>query len=473
LIKITSRIIKELKFLQKKLPLFKFFKGFKMAKKVDSLSKLISLTKRKGFIFQSSEIYGGVNGAWDYGPLGVELKRNLKELWWNSMVRENDNIVGLDASILMHPKTWEASGHVEGFSDPMVDCKECKSRFREDHIDLNAACPKCGSKNSFTEAKEFNLMFKTHIGPSVDSANEIFLRPETAQGIFVNFHNVRESARQKLPFGIAQVGKAFRNEINTRNFTFRSREFEQMEMQYFIKPGTENEWMEYWKEARKKWHTETIGLKKENLRFHDHGEELVFYCTSAFDIEYKFNFSEDNVWGELEGIHSRTNYDLGKHQEYSGKSLTYTDLEDGNKKYLPYVLETSVGADRTILALLLDAFEEEKLENGETRTVLHLDKKVAPRKISIFPLMKKQGMPELAREIEKDLKKHWNTAYDDAGAIGKRYRREDENGTPFCITVDHDSLENGTVTVRERDTMSQERISKDKLKSYFFDKLSE
>ena len=443
-----------------------------MAKKNDKLAKLTSLCKRKGFIFQSSEIYGGVNGAWDYGPLGVELKRNVKELWWNSMVKEHDNIVGLDASILMHPRTWEASGHVEGFSDPMVDCKECKSRFREDHIDTSAACPKCGAKESFTEAREFNLMFETHIGPNKESANSIFLRPETAQGIFVNFHNVREASRLKLPFGIAQIGKAFRNEINTRNFTFRSREFEQMEMQYFIKPGTDAEWMEKWKEERKNWHTNVIGLKEENLRFHDHGDELVFYCSAAFDIEYKFGFNEESPWGELEGVHSRTDYDLGRHQEYSSKNLMYTDLDDGNKKYIPYVLETSVGCDRTVLAILFDVYEEEQLEGGDTRTVLRFDPKVAPRKASVFPLMKKEGMPELAKEITKDLQKSFNVAYDDAGQIGKRYRREDENGTPFCITVDHDTLSEGTVTVRERDTMSQERVSKDKLKTYLFEKLS-
>jgi glycyl-tRNA synthetase len=441
-----------------------------MAKKTDLIQQVASLAKRKGFIFQSSEIYGGVNGAWDYGPLGVELKRNLKELWWNNMVREHENIVGLDASILMHPKTWEASGHLENFSDPMVDCKQCKSRFRADHIDISKACPNCGTKESFTDAKEFNLMFKSHIGPSVDSASEIFLRPETAQGIFVNFHTVRESTRQKLPFGIAQIGKAFRNEINTRNYTFRSREFEQMEMQYFIKPGSEEKAMEYWKENRYKWHTETIGLKKENLRFLEH-ENLVFYCSAAFDIEYKFGFKEEDPWGELEGIHSRTDYDLGRHHEFSGKNMMYTDLDDGNKKYLPYVLETSVGCDRTLLAILIDAYEEENLENGEQRTVLHLDPKLAPRKASIFPLMKKEGLVDLSKEIQKDLQKHFLVAYDDAGAIGKRYRREDENGTPFCITIDFDTLEDGTVTVRERDTMAQERVNKDQLKQYLRDKL--
>ena len=443
-----------------------------MAKKTDLIQQIASLAKRKGYIFQSSEIYGGVNGAWDYGPLGVELKRNLKELWWNNMVREHENIVGLDASILMHPKTWEASGHIENFSDPMVDCKQCKSRFRADHLDINKPCPNCGTKESFTEAKEFNLMFKTHIGPSVDSASEIFLRPETAQGIFANFHTVRESSRQKLPFGIAQIGKAFRNEINTRNFTFRSREFEQMEMQYFIKPGAEDQAMEYWKENRYKWHTETLGLKKENLRFLEH-ENLVFYCSAAFDIEYKFGFKEEDPWGELEGIHSRTDYDLGRHHEFSGKNMMYTDLDDGNKKYLPYVLETSVGCDRTLLAILIDAYEEETLENNEKRTVLHLDPKLAPRKASIFPLMKKEGLVEKSREIQKDLQKHFLVAYDDAGAIGKRYRREDENGTPFCITVDFDTLEDSTVTVRERDSMAQERINKDQLKKYLIDKLED
>jgi glycyl-tRNA synthetase len=442
-----------------------------MAKQNDKLQKLTSLAKRKGFIFQSSEIYGGVNGAWDYGPLGVELKRNVKELWWNAMVREHDNIEGLDASILMHPRTWEASGHVEGFSDPMVDCKQCKARFRADHIDLSKACPTCGTKDSFTEAREFNLMFKTHLGPNAESASEIFLRPETAQGIFVNFHNVREATRKKLPFGIAQIGKAFRNEINTRNFTFRSREFEQMEMQYFIKPGSEDEWMTYWKEKRKAWHTDVLGIKAENLRFHDHGENLVFYCSAAFDIEYNFGFNTEDPWGELEGIHSRTDYDLGRHQEYSSKSMVYTDVDDGNKKYLPYVLETSVGCDRTILAILMDAYEEETLENGETRTVLHLDPKVAPRKASIFPLMKKDGMPEAALALTAELRKHFNVAYDDAGAIGKRYRREDENGTPFCITVDHDTLQDQTVTIRERDSMAQERIALADVQNYLYTKL--
>lgn len=443
-----------------------------MAKQGDRLQKITSLAKRKGFMFQSSEIYGGVNGAWDYGPLGVELKRNVKELWWNAMVRQHENIEGLDASILMHPSVWKASGHLDGFSDPMIDCKHCKARFRADHIDTSKACPNCGTKDNYTDAKEFNLMFKTHLGPSSDSASDIYLRPETAQGIFVNFHSVREAARKKLPFGIAQIGKAFRNEINTRNFTFRSREFEQMEMQYFIKPGSENEWMEFWKAERKKWHVETLGLKEENLRFKDHGDELVFYCSAAFDIEYKFAFNPDDPWGELEGIHSRTNYDLGKHQEESGKSLMYTDLDDGNKKYIPYVLETSVGCDRTILALLMDAYEEEVLENNEMRTVLHFDPKVAPRKASIFPLMKKDGMPEIAKALEKNLRAYFNVSYDESGAIGKRYRREDENGTPFCITIDHDTLEKQSVTVRERDTMSQERISLDQVENYLREKLN-
>ncbi|MCB0279891.1 MAG: glycine--tRNA ligase [Calditrichaeota bacterium] len=362
-----------------------------MSKQNDKLAKITSLAKRKGFIFQSSEIYGGVNGAWDYGPLGVELKRNVKDLWWQNMVQQHDNIVGLDASIIMHPKTWEASGHVGGFSDPMVDCKHCKSRFRADHIDLSKPCPTCGTPNSFTEPKDFNLMFETHIGSSKDSASITYLRPETAQGIFVNFHTVREASRQKLPFGIAQIGKAFRNEINTRNFTFRSREFEQMEMQYFIKPGSENEWMNYWKENRFDWHTKTIGLKKENLRFLEH-EKLVFYCSAAFDIEYKFGFNTDDPWGELEGIHSRTDYDLGRHQEYSGKNMQYTDLDDGNKKYIPYVLETSVGCDRTILALLMDAYDEEMLEDGEQRIMINLDTKEEKSRYATEERSKKDGI---------------------------------------------------------------------------------
>jgi glycyl-tRNA synthetase len=329
------------------------------------LNQLISLTKRRGFIFQSSEIYNGINGAWDYGPLGVELKKNIKDFWWEAMVYANANIEGLDAAILMHPKVWEASGHVEGFSDPLVDCKQCKSRFRADHIDLSKPCPVCGG-HDFTDARQFNLMFKTFIGPSEDSANTVFLRPETAQGIFVNFQNVRETARQKIPFGIAQIGEAFRNEINTRNFTFRSREFEQMEMQFFVKPGSQKEWFEVWKERRLQWLLD-LGLRRENLQYHEHAaDEVAHYADFAFDITYRFAFRTDKPWEEIEGIHSRTDFDLQRHQQHSGKSMLYQDPFD-NSKYIPYVVETSAGMDRILLAVLVDAYFE---DTEHERTVM-------------------------------------------------------------------------------------------------------
>lgn len=431
------------------------------------LAKLISLTKRRGFIFQSSEIYNGINGAWDYGPLGVELKKNIKEFWWKSMVYEHGNIEGLDASILMHPKVWEASGHVEGFTDPMVDCKSCKSRFRADQIDLNKPCPVCGNKD-FTEPRQFNLMFKTFIGPSEDSANVIYLRPETAQGIFVNFQNVRETGRQKVPFGIAQIGKAFRNEINTRNFTFRSREFEQMEMQFFVKPGTQKEWFEHWKEKRMEWMRQ-LGLREENLKYHQHGEkELAHYADFAFDITYNFAFREDDPWGEIEGIHSRTDFDLKRHQESSGKSMLYNDPFD-NSKYIPYVVETSAGVDRTVLAVLMDAYWEDT-END--RVVMRFAPHIAPIQVAVFPLVKKDGMPEKSHEIEDILRKAgYNVFYDESGAVGRRYRRMDEAGTPYCITVDGQTLEDNTVTIRERDTMNQDRIEIANALDYLKDKM--
>jgi glycyl-tRNA synthetase len=430
------------------------------------LGKLVSLTKRKGFIFQSSEIYNGINGAWDYGPLGVELKKNVKEFWWRSMVYENSNIEGVDASILMHPKVWEASGHVGGFNDPMVDCKNCKSRFRADHIDLNKPCPVCGVKD-FTEAKQFNLMFKTHIGPSEESANQVYLRPETAQGIFVNFQNIRETARQKVPFGIAQIGKAFRNEINTRNFTFRSREFEQMEMQFFVKPGDEKEWFDYWKKKRLNWMHE-LGLKEENLQWHQHGDnELAHYANLAFDITYRFGFRADDPWEEIEGIHSRTDFDLKQHQEFSGKSMVYSDPFT-NEKYIPYVVETSAGCDRTILAMLIDAYWE---DSENERVVMRFAPHLAPIKAAILPLVKKDGMPEKAKELEAELRRRWNVFYDESSSVGKRYRRMDEVGTPFCITVDGQTLEDNTVTIRERDSMAQYRINMAAVSTFLEEKL--
>jgi len=432
-------------------------------KNVDkTMDKIVSLAKRRGFIFQSSEIYGGINSCYDYGPLGVELKKNVKELWWKSMVYEREDVEGVDASILMHPRVWEASGHVEGFTDPMVDCKVCKSRFREDKIDISKPCPVCGNRDSFTEARQFNLMFKTYMGPVEDSANIVYLRPETAQGIFVNFHNVREASRQKLPFGIAQIGKAFRNEITPGNFTFRTREFEQMEMQYFVKPGEDEKWFEYWKQTRMDWY-KRLGLNPDKLRFHEHGkDELAHYAKGAFDIEYQFPFG----WNEVEGIHNRTDFDLGRHAEYSGKDMRYFD-EAAREKYIPYVIETSIGCDRTVLTCLIDAYTEE-----EERVVLKFAPALAPIKAAVFPLVKKDGMPEIARKIVEELKGDYRVFYDESGSVGRRYRRMDEAGTPFCITVDNETLENQTVTVRERDSMEQIRVPQNELKKYLDEKLT-
>lgn len=423
---------------------------------------MVSLAKRKGFIFQSSEIYGGINSCYDYGPLGIEMKKNIKELWWKAMVYERDDIEGLDASILMHPRVWEASGHVEGFTDPLVDCKICKTRFREDQVDTTKPCPVCGNRDCFTESREFNLMFKTYMGPVQESANVVYLRPETAQGIYVNFHNVREAARQKLPFGIAQIGKAFRNEITPGNFTFRTREFEQMEMQFFVKPGEDDQWFEYWKEQRLKWYSR-LGLKAEKLRFHEHAKtELAHYAKKAFDIEYEFPFG----WNEIEGIHNRTDFDLGRHQEYTGKDLRYFD-DQGNEKFVPYIIETSIGCDRTLLTCLIDAYEEET-----ERVVLHLAPAIAPVKAAIFPLVKRDGMPEVAMKIVNELRGNYRVFYDESGSIGRRYRRQDEIGTPWCFTVDTETLQNQTVTVRDRDSMEQKRIAITEIKVFLFEALN-
>ncbi len=435
-----------------------------MAKKPANklMDKIVSLAKRRGFIFQSSEIYGGINSCYDYGPLGVELKRNVKDVWWKSMVYDRSDVEGIDASILMHPRVWEASGHVEGFTDPLIDCKVCKTRFREDQVDTSKPCPVCGNRDSFTEARSFNLMFKTFMGPLEDSANVVYLRPETAQGIFTNFHNVREASRQRLPFGIAQIGKAFRNEITPGNFTFRTREFEQMEMQYFVKPGEDEKWFEYWKKARMAWY-EKLGLNKEKLRFNEHGPtELAHYAKAAYDVEYEFPFG----WQEIEGVHNRTDFDLGRHKEYSSKDMSYYD-DQAKEKYIPYVIETSIGCDRTVLTCLIDAYTEE-----EERVVLKFDPAIAPIKAAILPLVKKDSMPEVAHKIVDDLRGNYRIFYDESGSIGRRYRRQDEAGTPFCITVDNETLENKTVTVRHRDSMQQERIEIDKLKTFLSRKLA-
>lgn len=424
------------------------------------MAQLVSLAKRRGFLFQSSEIYGGLASCWDYAPYGVELKNNIKQTWWKSMTLRDD-VVGIDASIFMHPTVWKASGHVDGFNDPMVDCKQCKSRFRADKIDVKQPCVVCGTKDSFTEARDFNLMFKTQMGPVEDSSSMVYLRPETAQGIFVNFLNVQQTSRKKLPFGIAQIGKAFRNEITPGNFIFRTREFEQMEMQYFIKPGTQKEAMEQWKEIRWNWHINN-GIRPERLRWHTQaGDELAHYADAAFDLEYEYTHG----WGEMEGIHSRTDFDLRVHQEFSGKNLMYTDAMDGNKKYLPYVLETSVGADRCLLAILSDAYRLENEGQGEEeRVVLKLKPALAPVKVAVMPLVNKLNEP--AEKLFKDLAKEFAAEYDTSGSIGKRYRRQDEIGTPYCVTFDFDSLEDNAVTVRNRDTMKQERVSLSQLNEY-------
>ncbi len=429
----------------------------------DVMEKLVSLCKRKGFVFQSSEIYGGLNGCWDYGPLGVELLRNIKELWWRAMTSRED-IEGLDSSILMHPRVWEASGHVENFTDPLVDCRQCKARFREDLLtdDQRTAgqCPVCGKREVLTEPRAFNLMFKTFVGPVADDSARVFLRPETAQGIFVNFLNVQTAMRQKLPFGIAQVGKAFRNEINTRNFLFRTREFEQMEMQFFVMPGTDAEWFAYWRQERWDWFRQ-IGLPEKRLSWHEHlGDELAHYARAAFDVQYEFPFGP----GEIEGIHNRGNFDLSQHEKVSGKALRYFD-EQSRAKVLPCVVETSIGASRTLMACLAEAYHEEQVK-GENRVVMRFHPRVAPIKAAVLPLVKRDGMPDIARQIAATLRRRYAVFYDEGGAIGRRYRRMDEVGTPFCITVDSQTLSDDTVTVRERDSMAQERVAAEGLGAF-------
>lgn len=451
-----------------------------------TMNKIVSLCKRRGFIFQGSEIYGGLANTWDYGPLGAELKRNVKDYWWKKVVHERDDVVGLDSAILMHPRTWQASGHLEGFNDALIDCKQCKSRFRADHLiedSLNMKvegksvqelteiihgneikCPTCGMV-AWTEARVFNLMFKTFQGVTEDSSSIVYLRPETAQGIFINFKNVLDSSRMKLPFGIAQIGKSFRNEITPGNFIFRTREFEQMELEFFVKPGEDEKWFEYWRQFMMDFFV-SLGVKKENLRFRDHSpEELSHYSKATTDLEYKFPFG----WGELWGTANRTDYDLSRHIEYSGKTLTYFDPEE-NKHIVPYVVEPSLGADRAILVLLCDAYDEEEVQ-GETRVVLRLSPVIAPIKCAILPLSRKEPLEELARKIYGDLRKHYHAEYDNTGSIGKRYRRQDEIGTPFAITVDFESLEDNKVTIRDRDTMKQDRVEIDKVKDYLKDKL--
>jgi glycyl-tRNA synthetase len=421
--------------------------------RLERTDDLVALCARRGFIFPSSEIYGGINGFWDYGPLGVELKHNVKTLWWQRMVRERDDVEGLDSAIVAHPRTWEASGHVEHFSDPMVDCRACKRRFRADQLDEAGACParEGSSEHDFTEVRRFNLMLRTFVGASEDAASQAWLRAETCQSIFTDFKRVREAARQKPPFGIAQIGKAFRNEINPRNFTFRSREFEQAEMEYFVHPSEREKWFRYWLDERLAWHR-AIGIPDTCLRVREHEpDELAHYAKAAADVECRFPFG----WHEIEGIHDRGDWDLSRHSEYSGKDLGVTD-PDTKEHYMPMVIETSVGIDRTCLALLATAWAEEALPDGESRTVLRLHPAVAPIKVAVLPLAKKLAEP--ARALAGELRRHLNTFYDESGNIGRRYRRQDEAGTPFCVTYDFESPQDGRVTLRERDSMEQQRI---------------
>ncbi len=430
--------------------------------KVD-MEKIVSLCRRRGFIFPSSEIYGGLSSCWDYGPLGVELKRNIKEAWWRAVVQERDDMVGLDASILMHPQTWEASGHLKGFADPLVECKSCHLRWRSDDLEDNN-CPSCGGE--LTEPRLFNLMFKTFMGPIEEEASVVYLRPETAQGIFVNFQNVVNTTRKRLPFGIAQIGKAFRNEITTGNFIFRSREFEQMEIEFFVKPGTDQEWFNYWLEERLNWYVK-LGIKRENLRLRQHTKgELAHYARECYDIDYLFPMG----WAELEGIANRGDFDLVQHTSFSGKNLEYFD-DETKEHFVPYIIEPSAGVDRSALALLCDAYDEE-LAEGETRVLLHLHPALAPIKVAVLPLSRREKLVVVAKQVYADLRRQWMVSYDDAQSIGRRYRRQDEIGTPFCVTVDFQSLEDEQATIRERDTMNQIRVPISDLKTILAAKLS-
>jgi glycyl-tRNA synthetase len=459
-----------------------------MALRSDRLDAIVNLSKRRGFVYPSSEIYGGLRAAWDYGPLGVELKNNVKRQWWRYMVQERDDIVGLDSSVILAREVWEASGHVATFTDPLTECLNCHHRFRADHLleayeerhghpatagldDVN--CPNCGVKGQFTEPKQFNGMLRTYIGPVEDESGLAFLRPETAQGIFINYKNVLTTSRKKLPFGIGQVGKSFRNEITPGNFIFRTREFEQMEMEFFVKPGTDEEWHQYWIEHRRDWWT-GLGVNPDNLRLYEHPKEkLSHYAKRTVDIEYRFDFA-GSEWGELEGVANRTDFDLSSHQKASGVDLTYLDQESG-ERYTPFVIEPAAGADRGTLVFLLDAYHEDEAPDAkgklEKRTVLRLDPRLAPVKVAVLPLSRNADLSPKAKDIAAMLRKRWNTEFDDAQAIGRRYRRQDEIGTPYCVTVDFDTLEDQAVTVRDRDSMSQERIGIDALLGYLSDRL--
>ncbi|WP_353828744.1 glycine--tRNA ligase [Agromyces sp. SYSU T0242] len=447
------------------------------------LESVITLAQHRGFVFQAGEIYGGSRSAWDYGPLGVELKENIKRQWWRTMVQGRDDVVGLDSSVILPRQVWEASGHVDVFSDPLVECQHCHKRFREDHLIeafenkkgrapengmADIVCPNCGTRGQWTEPREFSGLLKTFLGPVDDAAGLHYLRPETAQGIFVNFGNVLQAARMKPPFGIGQIGKSFRNEITPGNFIFRTREFEQMEMEFFVEPGTDEDWHQYWIDARHQWYID-LGIDPENLRLYEHPKDkLSHYSKRTVDIEYRFGFSGGD-WGELEGVANRTDFDLSTHAQHSGKELSYFDQQK-NERWTPFVIEPAAGLTRSLMAFLVDAYHVEEVPNAkggtDTRTVLKLDPRLAPVKVAVLPLSRNEKLSPLAREVAANLRKHWNVDFDDAGAIGRRYRRQDEIGTPFCVTVDFDSLDDDAVTIRDRDSMGQERVPLAELEGY-------
>jgi glycyl-tRNA synthetase len=461
-----------------------------MARRNDRMDTLVSLSKRRGIVYPSSEIYGGLRAAWDYGPLGVEMKNNIKRQWWRSMVQLRDDVVGIDSSVILAPEVWQASGHVANFTDPLTECTSCHRRFRADHLIeayqekhghppedglAQIACPNCGTRGAFTEPRQFNGLLRTYLGAVEDDSGLAYLRPETAQGIFINYRNVLQTSRKKIPFGIGQIGKSFRNEITPGNFIFRTREFEQMEMEFFVKPGTDKEWHQTWIDTRLAWHLD-LGLRKENLRLYEHPEEQrSFYSSRTVDIEYRFDFA-GSEWGELEGIANRTDYDLSTHAKASGQDMGYLDPESG-ERYIPYVIEPALGADRTLLALLLDAYTEDEAPdakgNPEKRTVLRLDPRIAPVKVAVLPLSRNPDLSPKARDLAADLRRQWNTDFDDASAIGRRYRRQDEIGTPYCVTVDFETLNDQAVTVRERDSMKQERIGLSALPGYLGERLAD
>jgi len=460
-----------------------------MARRSDRLDTIVSLSKRRGIVFPSSEIYGGLRASWDYGPLGVEMKNNIKRQWWRSMVQERDDIVGLDSSVILAPEVWQASGHLTEFVDPLTECMSCHRRFRADHLIeayeekhghapegglSQVTCPHCGTKGAFTEPRMFNGLLRTYLGATEDESGLAYLRPETAQGIFINYRNVLQTSRRKIPFGIGQIGKSFRNEITPGNFIFRTREFEQMEMEFFVKPGTDEQWHEQWIEARMAWHA-GLGISRDNLRLYVHPEEKrSHYSKSTVDIEYRFGFP-GSEWGELEGLANRTDYDLSTHSRASGQDMSYLDPESG-ERYVPYVVEPALGVDRTLLVHLLDGYTEDEAPDAkgklEKRTVLRLDPRIAPVKVAVLPLSRNADLSPKARDVAAELRRHWNADFDDASAIGRRYRRQDEIGTPYCVTIDFETLDDQAVTVRERDSMKQERIGIDGLTAYLSERMA-